>query len=283
MALGALWGQFFFALAPAWLGGQYYDYGWYVPVAAVYFFGRRWREVRPAADGAPAWGRGDWWSVAGLLPVLLVLRTLEQVDPQWRLPLWGHAVVVATATLMLVGKAAGKAAAWHVAPVVLFALTAVPYPTVVEVGLVRGLTDAVVALVVEIFNLGGVPVTAAGDRLVSGGITVEVTEGCSGIRSFQSFLMAGVFFGELCRFRLPGRVAMVLTGVALALLVNTGRTLALAAVGFSHGPGAVDNVHDVAGMVSFVISAVLFYAAALFIERHSRDGGMVAKNRKSAL
>ena len=44
-------------------------------------------------------------------------------------------------------------------------------------------------------------VVVMGDRLRLHQLTVEVTDGCSGVRSFQSFVMATWFFAELQRLR----------------------------------------------------------------------------------
>ena len=59
-------------------------------------------------------------------------------------------------------------------------------------------------------NASGKPVEVLGDRLRLHDLTVEVTDGCSGVRSFQSFVMATWFFAELQRLRvMPTLVLLV--------------------------------------------------------------------------
>ena len=262
--MGALWIQFFAALAPVWQDGTYYAYGWYVPPLAMWFFLRRWREA-PRTEPS-GWGNWDFAGFGIFVVLLLGVRVLGQVDPMWRLPMWIHAMLVVGATWHWLRAIAGKGFALAIAPVILFALTAVPYPTAIELGLVHGLTRTVIAATVELFTLAGKPVVAVGERLSLGGQVVEVTEGCSGIRSFQSFLMAACFFGELFRLQWPGRVALIGVGLALAIVINAGRALTLAAEGFSAGVEAAAAIHDTVGLVAFLVSAVLFFLAAIGLD-----------------
>ena len=84
-----LWAQLFYSASYAWLHGEYYDYGWYVPPLAVWFFYRRWRGW-PLAVRRPLPG----WLVAGGLVVLGLalapMRTLLRTDPSWTTPMWGR-------------------------------------------------------------------------------------------------------------------------------------------------------------------------------------------------
>lgn len=275
LVLGALWIQFFAALVPSWQDGTYYAYGWYVPPLAMWFFLRRWMDEKPAAGVGFGWL--DLAGLGGFVILLLAVRVLGQVDPLWRLPMWVHAMLVAGTTLWWLRAAAGTRFAIGIWPVMLFALTAVPYPTAIELGLVHGLTNTVVGTTVELFNLAGKPVVAVGERLSLGGEVVEVTEGCSGIRSFQSFLMASIFFGELFRLKWPGRIALVGVGLVLAVAINAGRALTLSAKGFSDGVEAAAAIHDAVGLAAFALSAIMFFFVAIGLEKLEKTRKLVSR------
>jgi len=263
--LAVLWAQLYLACSYAWLAGDYYDYGWYVPPLAVWFFARRWREEGGAGPGCRA--RDAVVAALLLLPALVVLRTLGRVDPNWRLPILAEACLVTVTTVWILARHKGWGALPAFVPVVLFALSAVPYPTVVEQGLVRTLTRWVVQVAAEGFNLWGRPTQAVGDRLASLGVVVEVTEGCSGIRSLQSFLMAGLFFRELHRLTVPRRIVLMAGACLMALLVNAARAMTLAAIRFDRGEEAFANAHDWVGLGAFVASALLFLVLSGFLAR----------------
>ncbi len=264
-ALAVLWAQLYWACSYAWLAGDYYDYGWYVPPLAAWFFVRRWRDQGGTGPGIQA--RGAAVAALLLLPALVVVRVLGQVDPNWRLPILAEACLVAATTIWILARSKGWAALPAFVPVLLFALSAVPYPTVVEQGLVRTLTRWVVQVASEGFNLWGRPTQAIGDRLASLGVVVEVTEGCSGIRSLQSFLMAGLFFGELHRLAVPRRIVLMAGACLLALVVNAARAMTLAAIRFDHGEEAFANAHDWVGLAAFVASALSFLVLSGLLAR----------------
>jgi exosortase len=252
--LAALWGLLFYSASYSWQHGQYYDYGWYVPPVAIWFFYRKWRDWdTPVRPPLPLWLLG-----VGLLFLslpLAVTRTLLRTDPSWATPLWGLAVTVCAVTLLMVWRLAGKSAIPGLIPVLLFALTAVPWPGPVELYLVKWLTEAVLVTCTWVFGLLGQPVTVNGNQLELAGQVVGVTEGCSGIRSTQSFLMVSLFLGEWMRLRVLSRVGMVAIALLTAYVTNVGRASFLAWTRFDRGQEAFDRVHDSAGMVAYVIGA----------------------------
>jgi exosortase len=253
----AVWVPAMIAAAYEWQHGEYYDYGWFVPAAACWLMVRRWQELPGPVTLPRRWVVGMALTV--LVPWLLVLRVLGYADPTWRLPVGLLGLTAAVAGHVLIGTTRG----WRVSAgfgwITLLWLSAVPWPTVVETRLVHGLTRGVVTAVVEVFQLVGMPVVAVGDRLQLHELTVEVTDGCSGVRSFQSFVMATWFFAELQRLRVPQTLALLGCACMVAFAVNIGRTYALAQIRFSHGEAAFERAHDWLGLAAFAVSGVVFY------------------------
>jgi exosortase len=255
--VAVLWVPVMIAASYGWRHGEYYDYGWFVPPAALWLMIRRWRGLSGAQ--APLSMRMLWVGAALWLPWVLVLRVLGHADPSWRLPMGLLALSAAIAGHGLIAAAHG----WRISAafvwITLLALSAVPWPSVVEQRIVANLTDGVVQAVAEWFHISGRPVEIMGDRLQLHDLTVEVTDGCSGVRSFQSFVMATWFFAELQRMR-ASRVWILLGGAcAAAFVVNTVRTWALATIRFDYGLEAFDRAHDWLGLLAFAASAVFFY------------------------
>ncbi len=275
-----LWLPLFLALVTTWRQGTYYDYGWIVPLAAVYFAYSRVADLR-----VPIRPRiGNFRPLLVILSIsvfglgLLVLRAFEVVDVTWRRILVPHALLVAFGSYGILSVAYGKAVARYFLPVLLFALTAVPLPSVLEQGLVQHFTAGVVAAAAECLRWLGHPIEVHGDLLVSIGRRVEVTAGCSGIRSFQSLFMAGLFFGELYRLRPVGRLGLLLAAVGLAYLTNIARAVVLSLVSLSAGEAAFSRWHDTVGMAAFCIAML----ALLLIGRCFDNVASLAGVRASA-
>jgi exosortase len=252
----ALWIPAMAAASYDWRFGAYYDYGWFVPPAALWLMMQRWQDAEEPVRPLP-W-RWLWPALLVLIPWLLGLRILGRVDPAWRLPvgLLGLTAVIGSHTLLAAYRGWRHSAGY--VWITLLWCSALPWPSAVENGLVQWLSDQVVVGVAEVFQLAGRPVEILGDRLRLHDITVEVSDGCSGVRSFQSFFMATWFFAELQRLRV-GQAAVLLAAACLvAFVVNMARAHMLATLRFDHGQRAFDQAHDWLGLVAFVVSALLF-------------------------
>ncbi|MGE9270455.1 MAG: exosortase/archaeosortase family protein [Verrucomicrobiales bacterium] len=269
--LAVLWAHFFWVLSPSWDTEGYYGYGWFVAPLTFLFAWKRikaldeerrtHREIPPS----PTWLTVALTTLA--FSLLAPLRFVEIADPTWRLPLSIHAVILFAFTHGIVGWKLGARRSVSFLPVTIFALSAVPYPFQIEQIFIRELTGGVIKISGELFNLYGRPVTVVGERLESMGIVVEVTEGCSGFRSFQSMVMCSLFFGELFTLKWTPRILLVVIGILAATVMNTIRSMALAQIRFDEGVEAFDAAHDNVGYLAFALSAlVLFVIAKLFLE-----------------
>jgi exosortase len=267
-----LWLQLWWGLIPSWRDGEYYAYGWLVPFSALGFAFRRWQMSGESGDvGGSEGGRslGWQWGLLLLVAVLLILplRLIAEADPGWRVPLLLHALMVFALTHLLLWRSFSKKASLGLLPVTVFALTAVPLPWQIEQRLVRSLTGTVIELTREAFLLLGRPVEAIGERLAMDGQVVEVTEGCSGIRSLQSLGMAALFFGELLLLGWGRRLVLVGVAAFCAVFVNTARAWWLAEIHFLKGPAAAEAAHDGIGHMAFAVSAGILFASACLIRR----------------
>ena len=273
LTLAALWLHFFWCLVPSWRFGLYYEYGFLVPLLA---FGFAWR--RAGLLGEPtkslAWQPGKLAdrlliAAAGIaLLALIPLRVIETGDVIWRPPLILHGLLVTASVHLALARWRGWKDSVYFLPVTVFAWSAVPYFWQFEFSMVRHLTGIVVGLTREVFLLGGQPVEQIGERLSLGSRAVDVTDGCSGIRSIQSLVMAALFFGELLWLRWPARLALIGTALAAAVTCNTARAWYLASVQFGRGEDAAHAAHDPAGHLAFGVAAlVLYFAARLLMPR----------------
>jgi exosortase len=282
-ALLLLWLQLFWSLVPTWRHGEYYAYGWFVPPLAIAFAWRRWQIARDREAGRESVGGGVSTTVGVSLLMVAVLviplRMINVSDPEWRPPLLLHAALVVGVTHWVLWRVRGASFSWSLLPVSIFALIAVPPPWQIEQGLVRRLTGTVIGLTHELFLLLGRPVEVSGERLTLGNEVVEVTDGCSGIRSLQSLVMAALFFGELMLLPLIRRLALLLVAAGCAVVVNTGRAWMLANTQFAKGKEAADAAHDLIGHVAFAVSAAMLLVAALVLHRRRGPRRVVVKKR----
>ena len=259
---GLLWFQLAIALHPWWEDGSYYDYGWLVPFLCIWCLWARWQNLAPKDRILITTPLSSIWQVILVLVIvgLAFLRLIERSDPLWRIPIWVHAVSVVALWHGLLHHLTGRSSYFF--PVSILALTAVPLPPFVEGAIIHRLTDAVLTYSVPIARLFGLPVEMAGTALMADGRVLQIDDGCSGIRSFQSLLMISIFFGEFFTLTWPRRAIMIVTGFVAGFVCNGLRTLTLTWIFFRLGEHQFHSFHDGAGIVTFALSAILTYLAA---------------------
>lgn len=270
-ALFALWFVLCRALSSEWSLNEQYSYGWFVPFFTLFLFWLRW-EDRPEPESK----KGTPLVIAiGTVALLLLLpiRLFEIANPDWRPLGWLHAACVITLTLLVIWSAGGARWLRHFAFPVCFFFVAVPWISPIEQPVVQGLMRAVAAAATEVITLCGIPAQLEGNLIrVSTGL-VGVNEACSGVRSLQTSLMIGLLLGELKRFSIVRRIALLLGALAIAIVANFGRALFLVWMAATREIAAVDRWHDFAG---YTIVAVVFCGSLLlaaFLNRNKVESG----------
>jgi exosortase len=264
--LGLLYAQLALALVPSWNDGTYYDYGFLVPFLVPYFFLARWKECGPDTATLDRGLRRLASSVplaltllAGILFIGL-MRLTQGADSGWRTPLYLHAFAVLFLTAVLLFRLQGRSAAnyWACAVIVLLA---VPLPSGIEHSLIRNLTMGVLEFALFVNRMLGLPLESSGETIFANGIPLQVSDGCSGIRSFQSGIFAGFVLGEFLRLAPLSRVVLFASGLGLAFLMNGCRVIYLVRHAVAHPDADLQKIHDISGYVSLSLTFVLIAGA----------------------
>jgi exosortase len=263
LLVAGYWLWMIWACAGEWTNSEDYNYGWFVPLLALYFLWKR-LEGAPRADCAPpdvGAGRAVAWAVIVVsLLVILPLEIVRQTPIHWRPNLWAIAFLAVGNTLAAAWLTGGCARFKIFLIPTLFMLVGVPWPTFVESAVAYPLMPVVTRWAVGLLHFLGYPATAAGTTITLPNCTVGVEEACSGLRSLQTALMVGVAAGELTRLGAWGRVALMFVAFVMALAGNQVRVLMLALAGIGGGNRAVENLHDTAG---YVVLAILLGGVGL--------------------
>ncbi|MEY2486338.1 MAG: hypothetical protein QOH39_1986 [Verrucomicrobiota bacterium] len=292
LSLGALWFVLCRHLSSEWSVNEQYSYGWFVPFFAAFLFWLRW-EDRPPPRAAEVpnsnfqvpnnhqllspsrrllRARGNSQrgliALAVAIPTLLLLlplRVFEIGNPDWRPLGWIHAVAVVTLTLIYIWYVGGRPWLRHFAFPVAFFLVAVPWLGPIEEPIIQGLMRIVAAVATETLTLFGIPAHLEGSLIRVNNGLVGVNEACSGVRSLQTSLMIGLLFGELRRFSVSRRLALIAAAVAIALLANFARAFVLVWIAATKSLSEANRWHDVAGytIVGLVFLGTLAFASML--------------------
>ncbi len=258
-----LWAGLIRSLSAFWSTNPQYAYGWTVPALAVFLLWECWN-TRPSA--APPVRRSPALIIAallaaGILPVYLLL----EATPDWRFAHWAFAIQVVGLSLCAVHLVGGRPWLLHFGFSIAFIFVAVPWPMKVEQWLVHTFTGWVSSLTVGGLNLCGVPAIQQGNVIEISTGRVGVEDACSGLRSFQSTIMAALFLGQLWTFALRSRLILLGAGVVFAFFCNVVRALILSFVAEKQGVGAIEHWHDPAGFTILGVCFVGLLGLALWL------------------
>ena len=253
----------FWGVLILWMGGIWtvlaeYSYGWVIPMLCTMLLWERWR-TRPAPTTCRHRRFGLTLVVLAAIGFSL-WRLFLEITPYWRFAMWafgGSAVILTLATIYLLG---GRSWLRHFAFPVIFFLLAIPWPERFEWPLIGALTQTNASITVELLSFFHITSVKIGNLILIEPGLVGVEEACSGIRSFQSTLMVGLFLGELFRFTFWRRFTLVILGAAVSFAFNILRTFFLVWSCTREGLGAVNKFHDPAG---WTVLGASFTALAL--------------------
>ncbi len=252
VALAAVWVWLFFILTGEWEANEQYSHGWFIPLLAGWILWQRWI-TRPAAE--PARGLmlvASWVVLLALVAPAALGILIAGAYPDWRVVLWGLGAAAFAAGVALTAIAGGWPWVRHLSFAYVFALVAIPWPTGPERWLTQELSLLAAQVAAFILPLLGIAAMCHGTTIDVGSEVLGVDDACSGIRSFQSSIMAALFLGELYALRWGYRIALVVTGLIAAYAFNILRMLILSIAVANGGTGALEQLHDPAGFAILI-------------------------------
>ena len=143
---------------------------------------------------------------------------------------------------------------------VAFLLFAIPIPGVIYNEIVfplQFIASRFATWTLETLNL--FPIMREGNVLILPGMSLEVVEACSGIRSLMSLLALAAGFGYVVERSVAARWILFLAMVPLAIISNGTRVMLTAIMATYMGPKAAEGfMHEFSGWVIFVVATAMF-------------------------
>ncbi len=266
LILGIFWVDLIRVLSIEWSINERYRFGYLVPFIALYLFYLKW-SIRPETETAKPWSIPIQICIWATALLLFPLKIIWEANPDWRMVYWIHALAVYGATLGIFALWGGKSWAKWFAPALAIFLFAVPWPMHFEQQLTQNLMGMVAAITVDFMNLLGIFAIQQGNliQLATGWVGVE--EACSGVRSFQSTIMAAYFLGEMYRYSVSLRLILLLFGAGISVTLNVARTFLLTYITYSNGGDVTKTWHDPVGYMVSLTAFLLLLGLAIAINR----------------
>jgi len=121
-----------------------------------------------------------------------------------------------------------------------------------------------------LFDLLGVPVYREGFLFALPGLTIEIAEECSGIRSSLALFIVGLVAGHMCLRRSWSKTALAVIVVPLAIVKNAVRIVVLSLLAIHVDPSFITGsaVHRYSGIPLFAVSFAIL-GGVIWLLQHS--------------
>lgn len=286
VALSGIFAQPILGLARLVASKDLYTHIPLIPLVTLYFI---WLKRRSIAAGHDRPSLVPVCVPAALGTVALISYWLA--SPAWRADPANSLFLLILAYVCFIWTLIVGVFGWSTVRQILFPLAflvfLVPYPTALTHGIEISLQYASAEAASFMFTLSQLPVLRDGLFFKLPGITLEVAQECSGVRStfvlFVSSVVAGYMFFRLKRYR----AILALAVVPIAIARNGFRIVTIGYLCVKFGPDMIDSfVHRKGGPIFFALSLIPFFVLVLFLyrrEQKSRTAESQSLNTRTTL
>jgi exosortase len=261
------------SLAQRWYSEADNTYGFFVPLVSLYLVWRMWArlleiETRPARWGAIIVSLAILGQFLGVATDVGYLQGISLIG------------LIAGLVILLGGWKLFRMTAFPI----LYLILMVPLPNSVFSAIALPLQGIASRCSVNLLELLSVPVVRSGNIFSLSGVSLEVAEACSGLRSLIGLLSMGILLGYLITPRLWERLALALSTIPIAVAANVirvaGTGIIYEYVGAKYGQGFY---HGFGAWIVFVFAlAVLLAEASLlsWLFEPQPAGGIPAEKKQ---
>ena len=150
-----------------------------------------------------------------------------------------------------------------------FLFLSVPPPLYNLGGFRQSLQEFVTRLSFKLLQLFGQPALAEDNLLIIGGIPLNVTDACSGIRSLMTMIATAVLFAYLMRAGVVKGALLTITAIPITIMTNVMRLLVMALALSWYDIDLTANAgwrHDLLGILSFTLGLAGLYLGWMFYQ-----------------
>jgi exosortase len=245
-----------------------FSYIVFIPLVSLYLLYEDRKRIFGAVAGSPIPG-----AVLSSLGILLYLAARkEPVGPS--VPVESFALYALSAVLCfegIIGLLAGAAALWTARFPLLFLFFMIPIPEVILGPIVRFLQWGSAEVSYWVIRSVGVPIFRDGFLFTLPGLTIEVAEQCSGIRSGISLFLVGILAGHIFLKSGWRKLALAVAVVPITIAKNGLRIVTLSLIGAYVDRQVLSGPLHKAGGIPFFGVALVMLAIVLWVLRRGES------------
>jgi exosortase len=147
-----------------------------------------------------------------------------------------------------------------------FLVCMIPIPAIVFNMVAFPLKLLATNIATNIIQFIDIPVAKDGNVIHLTGMSLEVADACSGIRSLMSMIALGVAYAYIFERSMVKRTILVICIVPITIITNVARVTGTGILSHYIGPAAASGFfHEFAGIVVFLVAFAMFISVATLL------------------
>ncbi|MDH3892894.1 MAG: exosortase/archaeosortase family protein [candidate division Zixibacteria bacterium] len=240
-----------------WYEDANYSHGFLIPFMSGYLLYRK-RQLLAANVGRID-ASGLWLVAAGMFLFIVANGAAEYFTIRFSL-----VVTLFGLVYFLFGSKMIRCCWFELA----FLVFMIPIPYVIYYSATLPMQLAASKITVATLNLLGAGAVRQGNIIHLGGITLEVAEACSGIRSLVSLAALGAIYAYLTLKHNGARTLLFISTAPVAIIANVARVFVSAVLAYGASVDVtVEPTHSIMGLIVFVVAFILLALIAGLLRR----------------
>lgn len=257
VALTAVYAPVLADLVSDWWTDSNYSHGFLIPLISGYLLWKKRERLTKSVGSSSQLG-------LPLLALALALFVLGSAGAEYFTVRVSFIIALSGLVLFHFG-ASFLREMWFELGLLLFMI---PLPYVIYYSLTFPMQLFATKVSIKALGLIGVPAVQQGNIIHLSGISLEVAEACSGIRSMLSLLALGALYSYFSQKSAIKRGALFLSTIPIAVLVNSVRVFITAVLAYTVGAGVTDEpLHSLMGLSVFVMAFTILFLINALLDR----------------
>ncbi len=234
-------------LVSDWWNDANYSHGFLVPLVSGYLLWKKREKLTKSVGDSSKFG-------LPVLAIALALFVVGSAGAEYFTVRVSFVIALAGLTLFHFGAGFLRAIWFELG----FLLFMIPLPYVIYYSLTFPMQLFATKVSIKALEIVGVPAVQQGNVIHLSGISLEVAEACSGIRSMLSLLALGALYAYFSQVSALKRSALFLSTIPITVFVNAARVFITAVLAFTVGSEVTEEpLHSLMGLSVFVMAFVI--------------------------
>ncbi len=239
---------------------SYYSHGYLVPFITVFLIWRRRSCFQETTFSSSTLGI-VLFSTGALIQIASAFMRIYFTSG------FSFILVLLGIVFFLFGKDVGKKLLFPI----LFLTAMIPMPLAAIAALSLKMKLFAAGSAMSIINLAGVPAVQEGSKIFFSDCSIVVADICSGLKSLIALISFGALFAYMSSLLNYTKPILFIASIPAALMANIIRILIICMVANTWGSEiATGLVHDITGILIFVIAFILLFALGSGLRRVDR-------------